>query len=263
MANKYLSREDAPIEAGTWEILDRTMLEAAKSVLSGRRILHIDGPYGLGLKAVPLSDPEAESAPVTSLVMPLALISKSFTVAKRDLAAFERDGIMLDTKPVATAAIECARLEDELVFKGTKDTPGLLTTKGCNQLKLSPWGEVGTAAEDIIKAITLLDGSGFHGPHCLALAPNRYNLLLRRYPTGNISELEHVKTMVTEGVIKAPVLESGGILLASGRQYASIVLGQDMTVGFIGPVSERLEFSVSESLTPFVRAPKAICLLKE
>ncbi len=262
MANKYLSREDAPIEARTWEILDRTMLEAAKSVLSSRRILNIDGPYGLGLKAVPLSDPEMESAPVTSLVMQHALISKSFTVAKRDLAAFERDGMMLDTKPVATAAIECARLEDELVFRGTKDTPGLLTTKGYNQLKLSPWGEVGIAAEDIIKAITALDGSGFHGPYCLALAPNRYNLLLRRYPNGNISELEHVKTM-TEGVSKALVMESGGILLASGRQYASIVLGQDMTVGFIGPVGERLGFSISESLTPFVRQPKAVCLLKD
>jgi uncharacterized linocin/CFP29 family protein len=262
MTNKYLSREDAPIEAGTWEILDRTMLEAAKSVLSGRRILHIEGPYGLGLKAVPLRDPEVEAAPVTSPVMPLALINKSFSMAKRDLAAFERDGIMLDTKLVATTAIECATLEDELVFQGTKEA-GLLTAKGCNQLKLSPWGEVGTAAEDIIKAVTALDGSGFHGPYCLALAPSRYNLLLRRYPNGNMSELEHVKTMVTEGVIKAPVMETGGILLASGRQYASIVLGQDMAVGFIGPAGERLEFSISESLTPYIRQPKALCLLKD
>lgn len=263
MTNKYLSREDAPIEAGTWEILDRTMVDVAKSVLSGRLILHIEGPYGLGLKAVPLSDPEIEAAPVTSPVMPLALISKSFTIAKRDLAAFEKGGIMLETKPVATAAIECARLEDELVFKGTKDTAGLLTAKGSNQLKLSPWGEVGTAAEDIIKAVTALDSSGFHGPYCLALAPNRYNLLLRRYPTGNISEMEHINTMATEGVFKVPALESGGILLASGRQYASIILGQDMAVGFTGPVAERLEFSISESLTPFIRQPKAICLLKD
>lgn len=263
MTNKYLSRDDAPIEAGTWEILDSTMLEAAKSVLSGRRILNIDGPYGLGLKAVPLSDPEVESAPVVSPLMPLALVSRTFTLAKRDLAAFERYGIMIDTGQVAAAAIECAGLEDELVFRGAKGTTGLLTAKGCNELKLSPWDQVGTAVEDIIKAVTELDGSGFHGPYCLALAPGRYNMLLRRYLTGNISELEHVKTMATAGVVKAPVLESGGILLASGRQYASIVLGQDMAVGFIGPIAERLEFSISESLAPYIRQPKAICLLKD
>jgi uncharacterized linocin/CFP29 family protein len=262
MPSKYLTREDAPIETETWEIIDRTMLEAAKSVLSGRRILQIEGPYGLGLKAVPLSDPEVESSPVVSPVTPLALISQSFTLAKRDLAAFERDGVLMDTKPVATTALECARMEDELVFNGTKDAPGLLTSEGGNKVKLSPWSEVGTAAEDIIKAVTVLDSAGFHGPYSLVLAPSRYNLLLRRYPTGNISELEHVRTIVTEGVFKAPVLESGGLLLASGRQYASIVLGQDMTVGFIGPVGERLEFSISESLTPYIRQPKALCYLE-
>jgi len=73
--------------------------------------------------------------------------------------------------------------------------------------------------------------------------------------------MEHVKTMVTEGVFKAPILESGGVLLTSGRQYASIVLGQDMTIGFIGPAGDRIEFSISESLTLRILQPKAICVL--
>ncbi|HIC93259.1 MAG TPA: bacteriocin, partial [Anaerolineae bacterium] len=59
-----------------------------------------------------------------------------------------------------------------------------------------------------------------------------------------------------------PILESGGGLLASGRQYASIVLGQDMAIGFIGPVGEKLEFSISESLALLIRQPGAICVLK-
>jgi uncharacterized linocin/CFP29 family protein len=263
MANKYLSREDAPIEPRTWELLDQTMLEAAKNIIAGRRVLNISGPHGLGLKAVPLSDPEVDSAPITGSVLPLALITRGFTIAKRDLAAFEKDGLILDVKSVAMAAIECAKLEDELVFKGTKEAAGLLTAKGSNQVKLTSWGEIGAAAEDIIKAVTALDNAGFHGPYTLALAPERYNLLLRRYPSGNVTELEHIKTMATEGVVKAPAMESGGILLAHGRQYAVIVLGQDMSVGFIGPVSERLEFSVTESLTPYIKQPKALCLLKE
>jgi uncharacterized linocin/CFP29 family protein len=199
---------------------------------------------------------------VVSPLIPLALISRTFTLAKRDLAAFEKDGIMINTGPVAAAAIECAGVEDELVFRGIKGAPGLLTAKGASQVKLSPWEQPGDAAEDIIKAVTALDSAGFHGPYCLALAPGRYNMLLRRYPTGNFSELEHVKTMATAGVVKTPALESGGILMASGRQFASIVLGQDMAIGFIGPVAERLEFSISESLTPYIREPRALCLLK-
>jgi len=263
MANKYLAREDAPFGAETWEVLDAAMMEAAESQLVGRRLLHIEGPFGLGLKVVPLQDAEVESGMIASPVIPLSLIQTTFTLGKRDLAAYERDGVSLDTTVVREAAIECARLEDTLVFKGAQGMPGLLTAEGSNKLNLSAWDEVGTAAEDIIKAVTTLDGAGFHGPYCLALAPSRYNLLFRRYPRGNFSEMEHVRTIVTEEVFKAPILDSGGVLLASGRQFASIVLGQDMAIGFIGPVGEKLEFSISESLAPLIRQPQAICVLKE
>jgi uncharacterized linocin/CFP29 family protein len=263
MTNTFLSREDAPITPAAWEILDQTMLVTAKIYLSGRRILNIEGPYGLGLKAVSLRDPATESAPITSPVLPLAYTIKSFTIAKRDLAAFERDGITLDTKAVYAAAIECARIEDELVYKGTKDVPGLLTAKGSSQVKLSSWADVGTAADDIIKAVTIMDAAGFYGPYALALSPARYNLRLRRYPNNNFSEVEHIKTIVAEGVFKAPAIESGGVLVASGKQYASIIMGQDMAIGYVGPSSESLEFSITESLTPYIRQPKAVCVLKD
>lgn len=68
--------------------------------------------------------------------------------------------------------------------------------------------------------------------------------------------------MVTDGVHKAPGIEEGGLLVATGRQYASIVMGQDMTVGFVGPEGDRVAFTISESLVPRVRRPKAICVLE-
>jgi uncharacterized linocin/CFP29 family protein len=263
MADRYLARDDAPFGPETWKVLDDTMKAAAKSQLAGRRLLHIEGPHGLGLKAVPLLDAEVEPGLIASSSIPLSLIQTTFTLSKRDLAAYERDRVVLNTEPVTSAAIDCARLEDTLLFRGAPTAPGLLTAEGSNTLKFRPWDEVGTASEDIIKAVTTLDGAGFHGPYCLALAPSRYNLLYRRYPQGNVSELEQVETIVREGIFKAPILDGGGVLLASGRQFAAIVLGQDMSVGFIGPVAEKLEFSISESLALLVRAPGAICVLKE
>jgi hypothetical protein len=35
-----------------------------------------------------------------------------------------------------------------------------------------------------------------------------------------------------------------------------------MSVGFVGPVGESLEFTLSESLALLIREPKAICVLK-
>jgi len=113
MANKYLGREDAPFGASVWEQLDGAMIAAAKSQLVGRRLLHIEGPYGLGLKMVPTDDAViAEGAPevVASTSIPLALIRTTFTLGARDLASYERDGVALDLANVAQAAMACARL---------------------------------------------------------------------------------------------------------------------------------------------------------
>jgi uncharacterized linocin/CFP29 family protein len=262
MANKYLARDDAPFESAVWELLDATMQEVARSQLVGRRILDTEGPHGLGLKAVPLADPETESGLIASQVLPVFVVHRPFTLGTRDIANYERDGLALDTGPVAEATLECARLEDELIFHGAPNVPGLLTAEGSIRMDLSSWEEVGAAANDIIQAVTHLDDAGFHGPYSLALAPQRYNLLFRLYPRGKQTELEHLRTMVTEGVYKAPILESGGVLLAANARCASIVLGQDMNVGYIGPAGSRQELSISESLAVRIRQPEAICILE-
>jgi uncharacterized linocin/CFP29 family protein len=262
MNGDYLGRDDAPISAETWNLIDAAMVEAAKGTLAGRRLLGISGPYGLGLKAVPRADGKGRKGLVTSELLPVPLLQVDFTLGKRDIAAYERDRVAFDACAVATAACACATAEDTLVFQGAPGIPGLLSAKGSASVKLSAWEAPGAAADEIIRAVTALDDGGFHGPYALALAPARYNLLFRRYPQGEGTELDHVKSIVTGGIVKAPVLGDGGVLIASGKQYAEIVLGQDMTVGFIGPVGGDLEFSVSESLVPVVHTPGAVCVLK-
>jgi len=268
MANEYLARGDAPFGASVWEALDAAMIHAAKSQLTGRRLLDIEGPYGLGLKAVPLADavvtPGKDGAPdiAASKSIPMALVRATFTVAARDLASFEREGMALDQAAVAQAAMACARLEDDLIFNGSKAlaVPGLLGA-AASKVQLSAWENEGDAAADFIKAVTALDDSGYHGPYVLALAPRRYNLLFRRYRQGNQTEMQHVQSIVSDGIFKAPILKDGGVLLNSGKAFASIVLGQDMMLGFIGPSEGDLEFSISESLALRIRQPKAICVL--
>jgi len=261
MEKTYLGREDAPLSAETWKLLDFTMIEAAKSQLSGRRIVGIEGPFGFGLKAVPLSDCENAEGISTSSFIPVSLITTSFFLNKRDLAASERDRLMLDTAPVALAAMACAAKEENIIYNGLQEVPGLLNAEGGTSLALTKWDKVGTAADQIIDAVTRLDSAGFHGPYCMALAPAQYNLLLRRYPQGDGTELDHIRTILAGDIVKAPGLKKGGVLLASGSQYCSLVIGQDMSIGYNGPSGDTLAFSISESLALLIRAPEAICVL--
>jgi uncharacterized linocin/CFP29 family protein len=208
--SKFLHREDSPFEKKVWDRIDEVVVASAKSQLSARRILNVEGPYGLALKFLYGSDvTQDDSAKATvslSKAIPIVAINQSFSLPARDIAAFEQQGIDLNLKAAAEAAMACARREEELLYVGSKSlgVDGLLTRKGTQSIKLQPWEEIGNAVNDLICAVSQLDNAGFHGPYSLALTPNRYNLLFRRYPQGNMTEIDHVKSIVTEGVIKAP-----------------------------------------------------------
>jgi uncharacterized linocin/CFP29 family protein len=271
MNHKFLHRGDAPFSEKVWKAIDKIVVSSAKGVLTARRLLHTEGPYGLGLKV--LSSPERtveDESRGGGVVLTAATavsvieIQSSFTLSARDISAFEETGTPFDVGAVTNAAMECAKMEDELIFNGSKTTgnEGLLNASGVQSSKLKSWEKVGSAADDVISAVNKLDGVGFHGPYTLALAPERYNLLFRRYPQGNQTELNHLKEIVTEGIVKAASLKAGGVLLASGRAFASIVLGQDMTTSFIGPAGKDYEFVISESLALRLTAPSATCVLK-
>jgi len=262
MENAYLGRSDAPISEKCWKQLDSAMIEAAKSQLSGRRLIPMDGPFGFGLKVVPLEDSEVTEGISASAVIPVNHITATFCLGKRDLATAEKEPFFLDTNPVVCAAQECAAKEDNIIYNGSGNVPGLTNARGTGSLTLSKWDKIGTAADQIIDAVTRLDEAGVHGPCCMALAPSLYNLLLRRYPQGDGTELDHIRSIIAGDVIKAASIKKGGILLASGRQYCSLVVGQDMSIGYNGPSGDHLEFCISESLALRIRYPAAICMLR-
>lgn len=263
MELKYLGREEAPIAPETWKLLDAIMVDAAKTILTGRRLLNIEGPYGLGLKGFPLEDCTVSECRLVSKFVPVHMISRNFVLGVRDLVAYEQTGLPFFPAQLKEAAITVAQMEDSIIFEGTKESPGLLSAERVNAQKLASWNTVGKAADDVIQAMITLDEAGYHGPYALALSPPRFNLLYRRYIQGIGTELEHIRTIITEGVFKAPVLKSGGVLLATGKKYASVPLGQDMAAGFVGPMGDSFEFSVSESLALLIREPASICVLKE
>lgn len=267
MANKYLGREDAPFGDEIWSAIDNIVVNTARSRLSGRKLLDIEGPYGLALKTVPLNDEvvtEGNVSMVSGAVLPVPLIETQFSLNVRDLATYEESGFSLDAPAIAQAAMSIAAMEDTLVFEGSKSLgiEGLLTAKGAQSITLSKWEEIGAAANDIIKAVTALDAAGFHGPYALALAPDLYNMLFRLYPQGYQVEMQHLESIVGSSIIKAPGIKKGGVLLAVGKQFASIVIGQDIATAYVGPAGGKHEFRISESLVPRIMVPEAICVLK-
>ncbi len=265
----YLQREDAPFDEEVWGLLDATVAGVAASQLSVRRIVDTVGPYGFGFKQLPGSDEmvaEQDGVSIAaSQAIPVMQLSASFVLPRRDLAAFKATKVNPDLGPAVKAALAMAAQEDKILLEGSKKNglAGLTNAEGICKVPFGDWTKVGAAAANLIEAVSVLDKAGFHGPYALALAPDKYNLLFRMYPQGNATELEHLHQLVTSGIVKAPALGSGGLLVARGPQYVAILMGQDLQVGFVGPTADLgYEFTLSESLALQVYAPQAICLLK-
>lgn len=258
MTTDFLTRDDAPIGAELWTLLDETLVDAARGQLSVRRLLEIEGPFGFGLKSVPLDDGEEVDGVITSPCLPLALISSTVELGKRDLAGYEYSHLPPNLNRLADAARDAARKEDDFLLNGLAGSQGLMQYPGVEQSSLGDWTTTGAAASDLIDAVTALDEAGFHGPYVLGLSPRRYNQLFYSETCWTAYQMI---SQIVRSIVKLPALREGGVLMAEGRQYASIVLGQDLTLGFIGPTRDTLEFSISESLALLVREPRAIRVL--
>jgi uncharacterized linocin/CFP29 family protein len=270
---RYLPREDAPISDRVWSMIEEAVIGPAKMQLAGRRLLEIYGPFGLGTRMLDHKEKEvaaeamfgdARALMTAPEITPIPLIYSGFTLAIREVAAAEERGSLLDLDAPAKAAIACSRLEDSLIFNGNADLriEGLLTTPRASKVQLGDWWQLGQPVDDLIKACSALDDAGFPGPYTAALAPSLYNLLFRRYQEAALTQLEHARQVITGGIVKAPTLAGGGVVLASERHFASLVLGQDMTPAFVGPLPTGYEFVIMESIVPRITVPEAICVLQ-
>lgn len=271
----FLNRQSADLPAGFWERIDTAVAEAARQQLVGRRILPMEGPFGIGLKMVTRRaeelcaprTPQGDGGTCISVAggLPVPLIYHDFTLGVRDIEAHARFGQPIDLTPAVRAAASVAAREEQLIFYGETSVglTGLANSSGTLQSEVGDWSREAQAIEDIIRAVTLLDRQGPKGPYALALSPDLYNALFHKYQDSDLLRIEHLRSLIREGIYKTSVLEERtGVLLITASEVARLVLGEDLSVGyrFIEGMFHR--FIVFESLVAEVIRPEGICVLR-
>lgn len=253
----------------TSELMNRiegAAISAAREILSGRRIIDVEGPYGIGLTTVEVGNDDVcrepapeEASAVVSRALSVPMIYRRFAISKRRIAAFEETGQPLNLKVAEDAAQAVASREEEFIYQGQPDfhLGGLLTVEGRQSLDAGNWDNVDEVLGDVIAAVNILDGRGYRGPYGLALAPALYNSLFRRYAGSDLLQIEHLKRLCTRGIVKAAI--EGCVLVA--RDVGSIILGQDLQVSHLTSDAAHEHFAVSESLVLKIEAPDAICTI--
>jgi uncharacterized linocin/CFP29 family protein len=246
--------------------MEEAAVSAARDILTGRRIIDVDGPYGLGLTTLEVGNDDlcrqpgpSEASAVLSHALSLPMIYRRFSLSRRRIGAFKEMGQPLNLKVVEDAAQAVAMREEEFIYHGQPDfhLHGLLTAAGRNTLQGGDWSSVDQVLDNVIAAVNTLDSKGYRGPYGLALAPALYNNLFRRYPGSDLLQIEHLKRLCTRGIVKAPI--DGGVLVA--KDVGNIVLGQDLQIAYLTPDAAHENFAVTESLVLKIEAPDAICTI--
>lgn len=264
---RYLNREAAGFEQGLWETIDQTAVRVARSLLTARRFLPVDGPYGVGLTALELGDdgycrqPGAdEAAAVLGRAISVPMLRRSFQLSIRRIEGHRQLGQPLQLKAVMDAAAAIALREEEIIYFGQQEFAlyGLFNAQGKSHFRGGDWGNTEQALNDVRAAVDLLDRAGFRGPYALALGPRHYNLLFRHYDGTELLQLEHLRRLCELGVFKAPI--EGGVLI--DPRLGRIVVGQDLMTGYVAQDGIHHTLYLSESVVLLVEHPGAICTIE-
>ena len=176
----YLNRQAAPFADDIWKLIDEAAISAARDVLTGRRFLEVEGPYGVGLTSVEVGNDDYcrqpgpdEAGAVLGRAISIPMLRKGFQLSIRRIAAYREMDQPLNLTPVQTAAEAVAAREEEFIYTGQKNfgLPGLLTAEGRNEHTGGDWSNIDQALEDVLAAVNTLDAKGFRGPYALALSP--------------------------------------------------------------------------------------------
>jgi uncharacterized linocin/CFP29 family protein len=277
---EFLDRSSAPLTENEWRRVDEAVIETARRMLVGRRVLKILGPLGAGVYSVPYSvfsgkmqagvdmTGEKEDLVVEAdrrAIINLPILYKDCKILWRDVEADRHLGIPLDVSTVAVAASFVASQEDNLIFNGNADLghEGLFSASGRLTAPIGNWEKSGSALADAVRAAGALAAAGHFGPYALIVSPVLFGSMVRVYGNTGMLELDQVKALMGGGVHYSNVISGKkAVVISTGPQNLSLAVGQDMITGYTGPVNMNHLFRVMETIALLVRRPDAICTIE-
>jgi uncharacterized linocin/CFP29 family protein len=258
-----LRRELAPITDEAWREIEKTARETLQTALAARKLVDFRGPLGWTTSAVDLgrvqrlSDVPSKGVEARRrLVQPLIEWRVALTLSREELDALSRGAAQVDLAPVVQAALEMARAEDRTVFFGCESAgiAGIASRSAHAPLSLSrDYTEYPRAVSE---ALELLASAGVGGPYAIALGPECNKGLRSTTGEGGYPVLHHVQRLLDGPVTFAPSIEGAVVLSTRGGDF-ELVVGRDISIGYLEHDAERVRLYLEESMTFRLISPEA------
>jgi uncharacterized linocin/CFP29 family protein len=261
-AMDILKRSIAPITDAAWSEIDAQARRVLHALLSARKLVDVEGPRGWEYASVPLGRLEVPGKQGGSgvdygvhRVLPLVETRAYFDLQTWELDNIVRGALDIDFTPLEKAAQEAARFEEEAVFKGF--SPSGIRGLGESTLHkpVSLTGDPENLLESVSQGITALLGASVEGPYGLAVSPEIWRHLagyVRGYPLRN-----HLEKLLGGPVVLGQFIDGAYLLSLRGGDM-QLVIGQDLSIGYLSHDSRTVHLYFTESFTFRVLEPAVI-----
>lgn len=242
----------APIPAEAWDELNNRAALALESVLSARKVLSVQGPFGVDKQVVTTGRLVMNKAEANQPVKSGTYESKSLIETRNtfELSRWELDNILRGTRdihldPLDQAAKESALFEEKSLFHGHKEgkIDGLL--KDATRFATLPSDSAGilkTIAEGVLHLEKNLAVSPFD-----LVVSEKLDLALNQIHGSKLLR-ELVEKVIGGQIVRSQVLE-GALLLPSRHPDLELVIGQDYTLGYESHDAQTIRFFLMNSFT--------------
>ncbi|MGH7006304.1 MAG: family 1 encapsulin nanocompartment shell protein [Alphaproteobacteria bacterium] len=256
-----LFRELAPISSAAWGEIESEAKRTLKTSLAARKLVEFKGPLGLETSSINTGRRQAigalERGAETSIreSQPLVEVRVPFELKRADLDSIERGADDADLDPVIAAAQQLARIEDRAAFHGY---PAAMIQGICEG---APGGAVplsddfGEYPVAVARAISRLHAAGVEGPFAIALSKQCY-IGITETTKGGYPVIQHVKRLLDGPIVWAPALDGAVVLSMRGEDF-ELIVGQDISIGYLDHDREKVRLYLQESFTFRVLSPQA------
>lgn len=247
-----LNRWLAPVTEAAWTEIAEEARRTFRRNSAARRVVDVSGPLGLETASVntghlrPIEAPGAGIISSLREVVPLTQLRVPFTVSREAVEDVLRGAKDSEWQPVKDAATTLAHAEDRAVFQGYESAGirGLLPSSS-NETVIVP-EDPRELPEAVAHGLTELRLAGVEGPYALVLDASLHTEASETrdhgYPIR--SQLEQ---MVGQ-VVWAPAVTGAYLLSTRGGDF-EMVLGQDVSIGYLGHDAQSIELYLQESFT--------------
>ncbi len=256
----FLKRQLAPLTEEAWHGIDERATEVLKSILTARRVVHVDGPKGLNHTVVSegrltiLEEVSGEVSTGLFKVKPLVETRTGFTLNRWEMDNLTRGARDVDLGPLEDAARKAALFEENAIFNGYEkgNIEGLAQAAD----RTLEFGQDSSSIMDAVTDGVLTLQNNFANPPLTLVAGEKVWHQIN-HEAGVYPLYKQITELIEGDILFSSALE-GALLLPYNHEDLELNLGIDFSIGYQDHDSKNLRLYIAESFTFRVLDPALI-----